>query len=206
MSLHCPATLLLSRHGDAAYEHPPYLSNDGGWLTDLGRTQVTALAATLADERIAAVYSSPMDRAVQSAGVAAQALNVPCRELPGLEELHVGDLVGAPFTDPRQLATYAAWRAGDLAARLPGAESGAEASARFRDALETIADLHRGERVLVFTHGGLLAVVLPLIALDRTGEAAREPYLPNAAPVRLECGDDGWFITGWPGGRTAAVV
>ncbi|MCA0438117.1 MAG: histidine phosphatase family protein [Austwickia sp.] len=199
MSLHCPATLLVSRHGDAAYDHPPQLGNDGGRLTDTGRDQVAALAKGLADRRIAAVYSSAMTPAAQSAEIAAEALGVPARRLSGLDEVHVADLQGAPFENPRAATAYAAWRAGDLDARLPGAESGRQVRDRLRAALETISDLHRGEHVLVFSHGALLTVVLPLVAVDLTGEAAREPFLAHAAPIMLECGDDGWFIRSWPG-------
>ena len=45
--LHCPATLLVARHGDAEYGHTSVLSDDGGRLTEEGRDQVRGLAESL---------------------------------------------------------------------------------------------------------------------------------------------------------------
>ena len=42
--LFCPATLIVTRHGQATYHVPGIASDDGGWLTELGRKQASALA------------------------------------------------------------------------------------------------------------------------------------------------------------------
>ena len=53
--LQCPATLLVSRHGDAEYAVPGVLqSEDGGRLTDRGRDQVSHLAEAIQYRRVLA--------------------------------------------------------------------------------------------------------------------------------------------------------
>ena len=87
--LQCPATLLVARDGHAAYAHPGLLADDGGWLTDVGATQMVVLAERLAADpsvRISAVYSSPLARSVQSGRLVSDALGVSHEIVGGLEE------------------------------------------------------------------------------------------------------------------------
>jgi broad specificity phosphatase PhoE len=69
--LQCPATMLVARHGDAGYAVDGVLSDDDGALTDKGRDQVRHLVEQVRSRRVAAVYSSQMGRAVESAELAA---------------------------------------------------------------------------------------------------------------------------------------
>ena len=206
MTLHCPATLFVARHGDAAYHHAHVMSDDGGWLSQVGQQQVQDCAQDLLGERIAAVYSSPMERAVESGRLAGDRLGVRHTVVDGLQELGVGTRAGQPWSDPVMQETYAAWIAGDLAARVPGAESGAEIVERMVGALQSIADQHRGEQVLVFTHGGVMSLVLPRVSVNVRNDLAHQRFLPNAVPARVEAGDDGWRVITWPGQVDASAV
>lgn len=207
MGLHCAATLLIARHGDAAYGHAdPVMSDDGGWLTELGRRQVVDLAASLRAERVSRAYGSPLTRASESAAIAGATLGVDDRVLPGLEEVRVGNCAGRPHGDPSFQGIYESWVAGELEARIPGGESGQEVLTRFRAALQEIADLHRGEQVLVFSHGGIMAFALPQLCDNLMSDHALGRYLPNAVPARIEVGDDGWYAASWPGSPDRSVV
>ena len=206
MTLHCPATLFVARHGDAAYHHAHVMSDDGGWLSQVGQQQVQDCAQDLLGERIAAVYSSPMERAVESGRLAGDLLGVRHTVVDGLQELGVGTRAGQPWSDPVMQETYAAWIAGDLTARVPGAESGAEIVERMVGALQSIADQHRGEQVLVFTHGGVMSLVLPRVSVNVRNDLAHQRFLPNAVPARVEAGDDGWRVITWPGQVDASAV
>ena len=203
MALHCPATILLARHGDATTTDPDVVTDEGGWLTPLGQDQVRTLATSLRGERVAEVCASPLQRAVESAELAAVVLDVPRRVVPGLEEVRVGDLAGDGWDPAVWQGIVDAWRAGDLTAGVPGGETGAEIVARFRDALEEIADTHRGETVLVFSHGAVMGLAVRELA--EGGALARDrPVLPNAVPARLEIGDDGIRLLTWPGAALPA--
>ncbi|HPF82121.1 histidine phosphatase family protein [Nostocoides australiense] len=195
MSLHCPATLIVARHAEAEYSHGDLLSDEGGRLTAHGREQAAQLATRLGEKRIALVYTSPLARAVETGRIAATGLGVGHREMAGLQEFSVGDLVGEPVDDERLTTTYAAWLAGELSHRIPGAESGEEVVTRFREALSAIADLHRGEHVLVISHGGVMSLGLPNVATG--GPAGSPPPLANCASVELSAGDDGWTLGPW---------
>jgi len=204
--LHCPATLLVSRHGDAEYARPGFLTDDGGWLSDAGRRQVHELVESLCGVRVAAVWSSTMDRAVESAVLAADLLGVPARSLDGLQEFSVGELAGVSYHDPRAQTVFDRWLAGDLDAGCPGGDDGHTLVARYREAVETTADQHRGETVLVFSHGGVMSLVLPRLALNARNDLAAQRFLPNCVPAELAVDADGWLLRSWPGSTDPGVV
>jgi probable phosphoglycerate mutase len=197
--LQCPATLLIARHGDAEYALGGVMSDDGGWLTDLGRAQVRELAETLRSRRIAAVYTSRMERAVESADLAAAGLGVRRLVTEGLQEPSVGELAGVSFQDPRAHLVFDAWLQGHLDAGYPGGEDGHTVTKRFKEALEDIADTHRGETVLVFTHSGVMSLVIPMFSVNVRNDLAAQRFLPNCAVAEVEVDADGWRVVRWPG-------
>ena len=202
--LQCPATLLIARHGDA--DHPVHgvLSDDGGCLTELGRAQVGVLAGRLLSRRIAAVYCSSMKRAVESADLAAAQLGVQLFVADGLEELSTGDLAGS-HQDPRARQVFDAWLHGSLDAGYPGGEDGHTVVKRFKDALEDIADTHRGETLLVFTHSGVMSLVIPRLALNVRNDLAAQRIPPSCAPAEVAVDADGWRVISWPSSSGAVV-
>ncbi|MCW2765714.1 MAG: hypothetical protein JWO11_1673, partial [Nocardioides sp.] len=92
-SLQCPTRVFVARHGEAAYESD-LVTDDGGSLTRLGRTQARALAEELRGERIARVWTSPLSRAVQTAEIVAGLLDLDVVVREGLREYGVGSLSG----------------------------------------------------------------------------------------------------------------
>ena len=81
------------------------------------------------------------------------------------------------------------WVAGDVDARFPGGESGAEVAERVRVVLADLADLHRGETVLVVSHGG--AILASLAVLARRRGTSR---IENCSYAALERDADGWRL------------
>lgn len=206
MSLHCPTRLYIARHGEAGYADAEVMSDDGGWLTEQGLEQVRSCAMSLTADRIAAVQASPLERAVESGRVAATVLSVGLEVLPGLAEIAVGDCAGWPWGDPSLQDVYGAWVAGDLEARVPGAQTGAEVIAAFREAVESIADRFRGEQVLVFSHGGVMSFAIPRLATNTPDNLAHKQLVPHAVPAVVEVGDEGWRVVSWPGANDTSRV
>jgi len=196
--LQCPATLLVARPGDAEYALDSVLSDDGGALTDKGREQVRRLVEQVRPRRIAGVYSSAMDQAVQSAELAASGLGVPRAVADGLQEFSVGELAGVSCQDPRAPQVFDAWLHGDLDASCPGAEDGRAVVKRFTEALDQIADTHRGETVLVFTHRGVMSLVIPRLSVNVRNDLAAQQFLPSCVPAEVQVDADGWRIVSWP--------
>jgi probable phosphoglycerate mutase len=85
--------LLLVRHGQipANLEQRWHGSTDHA-LTELGRWQAEQVAAHIARTRpaVAAVYTSPLQRAAATATAIAEALRLPLLEAPGLAEYGIG--------------------------------------------------------------------------------------------------------------------
>jgi probable phosphoglycerate mutase len=194
--LFCAATLVVARHGQAAYDVPDVASDDGGWLTPEGRRQARALGESLRDRRIASVWCSDMTRAVQTAEIAAGVLGGPPVTVKrGLREFAVGDLAGRPLTDLDP--TFAAWVGGDLSGGCPGAETGEQVLDRLRSELESAADEHRGETVLVVSHGGAISVALPRLCVNVPADYALRRPIANAATAEVAVDADGWVLRSW---------
>jgi 2,3-bisphosphoglycerate-dependent phosphoglycerate mutase len=197
--LQCPATLLIARHGEAEHAAAGVLSDDGGRLTATGREQVARCAGQVRPRRIAAVYSSPMEPAVESARLAASELGLQPVVVDGLQEFGVGGLAGVSIHDARAQQVFNAWRSGDLDIGCPGAEDGHLVVRRFARAVGEIADMHRGEAVLVFAHGGAMSLAIPRLAANLGNNLAAQRFLPHCVPVEVEIDGDGWRVVTWPG-------
>uniref|UniRef100_A0A0E0R3X4 Uncharacterized protein n=1 Tax=Oryza rufipogon TaxID=4529 RepID=A0A0E0R3X4_ORYRU len=104
-----------------------------------------------------AVYSSDLKRAAETAQTIATACNVSNLVLsPALRERHMGDLHGLKFDDAVRSKpdAYKAFSSEDRSQEIPGGgESLDQLSERCVSYLNTIAGKHKGERVIVVSHG-----------------------------------------------------
>ena len=186
--LQCPARFLLARHGEAEYESE-LLMDHGGSLTRRGREQARLLGKRLVDDNVAHVYASTLSRAVQTAELAAGVLGVDVTVREGLVEVGVGELIGQPGGSGVFVPVLDQWVAGDVDARFPGGESGSEVAARVALVLDDLADVHRGETVVVVSHGG--AILASLAVLARRRGSSR---IENCSYAALERDADGWRL------------
>ena len=195
-SLQCPATLVVARHGDAEFLDKEF-SDEGGTLSTKGRAQAARLADEVRDRRIAHVWCSDVARAVQTAEIVAHHLTVGVTTRKSLREVDVGDLEGEPFSVEAVSAVTDRWAAGDLDAAFAGGESGSDVLARYAAALAEIADVHRGETVLVVGHEKACCFALPRLA-HRTGpEVTDQQALGNGEFAELVVDGDDWALTRW---------
>jgi probable phosphoglycerate mutase len=138
-------------------------------LGDEGRHQARQLAARLAAEPLAAVYSSPLARTLETARMIADPHVLPVRLAPGLREMDHGHWEGLTrheaFT--RYPAEYAAWEAHPMDAAPVGGESGRHVLSRARAALDAIVSAHPDEHVLVVSHKATIRLlVADLLGID----------------------------------------
>jgi broad specificity phosphatase PhoE len=195
-SLMCPATLVVARHGDAEYVDTVF-SDEGGTLTGTGRQQAADLAAQLQDRRVAHVWCSDAARAVQTAEIVASRLGVAVTTRKSLREVDVGELSGRPFSADAVRAVTDRWFRGDLAAAFPGGEGGHDVVARYAEALAEIADLHRGETVLVVGHENAASISLPTLARNVSVSLTGGHRLGNCDCAELVIDADDWVLTRW---------
>jgi broad specificity phosphatase PhoE len=145
------AELLVVRHADTAWTHSgQHTGRTDIPLTAEGRARAAALAARLARREHAAVWTSPLSRAADTAALA----GFPdARPMPDAEEWDYGEydgLTSAQIAERRP--GWDLWRDG-----CPGGESAADVGAR---ADRLLAALPAQGTVLLFSHGHLLRVLL----------------------------------------------
>ncbi|NHN55297.1 histidine phosphatase family protein [Calidifontibacter sp. DB0510] len=198
--------LLVTRHGDADYPVRGVLSDEGGWLTDKGKAQVDELARSLTGRGVTGVYSSTMQRAVESARRAAAILGVSAQVVDGLQEYSVGQYAGLPYGDPRPQQVFNAWLAGDLSQGLPGGETGQQVVDRYRIGLDEVADATADGTALVFSHGGVMSLVIPRLSVNVRDDLAAQRFLPNCVPAEVEVDGEQWRVISWPGSTDKSVV
>ena len=139
------ALLLLIRHAENDYSRRGRLAGrlKGVHLNERGRQQAQELANALRGAPVAAIYCSPLDRAVETAKPIAEVLQLGIQRHEGLVEADVGRWQGQSI---RRLALTKAWRIFQSApsrARHPGGESMVETQARVVSALEEILARHK---------------------------------------------------------------
>ena len=137
--------LLLIRHGENDYSKTGRLAGrlPGVILNERGLKQAEELAKALGNAPLAAVYSSPLERAMQTAEPIAEARGLKVVPAPRLMEANVGEWQGKSV---RRLALSKYWRVVQSApsrARHPGGESFAEVQVRVASALDEICARHR---------------------------------------------------------------
>jgi broad specificity phosphatase PhoE len=190
--LHCPARIIVARHGETEYETPE-MNATGGSLTLRGREQARELGERLRGERVAAVVSSDLSRAVQTAEIAAAVLGLPVRVRERMYEYPAGDYLGHPYDHAFFDPLVRGWLAGDLDAGVPGGETGRETADRVLGVLDDVADQHRGETVLAITHGGVILALWGAIA-PGSSLAPRSDGVANGAAYVFERDADGWRV------------
>lgn len=142
--------LLLIRHGENDYVKEGRMAGrlPGVHLNERGREQAEALAEKLKEAPIKAVYSSPLERTMETARPIAAALGQEVIPRPGLLETDMGEWQDRKL---KGLTRLKEWRVVQLAPsllRFPGGESFAECQQRIVSELETLRSLHDPDAML----------------------------------------------------------
>ncbi len=138
-------------------------------LTSKGKLQAEQTARLLADRGIAAVYSSPLRRASETAEQLALLLGQDVVVMEQFRELNVGDLEGQPPTPEAWLAhneVLRAWRRGDLDTAFPGGENYWAVWRRVSDGYRQVVAAHPDQAVAIFAHGGVFATTIKALCPD----------------------------------------
>ena len=151
-------TLLLIRHGENDMVGRKLAGRTPGvHLNEKGQKQADAVAQALGKAPIKAVYSSPMERAAETAQPLAAALGLEVQIRPELIEIDYGRYQGRSF---KQLQRAKIWKEvlkNPAEGRFPDGESFIEAQTRVTNELEAIAALHAEEEIVAcFTHADVV--------------------------------------------------
>jgi broad specificity phosphatase PhoE len=164
------ASLLLLRHGQIeANRKRLWHGSTNSPLTWRGRRQAKKTARYLAEGHpgLAAIYTSPLDRCLQTARAVQARLDIEPTPMTDLAEYAIGDWEGLAFDALAQAHDFYDRTRADLNFSPPGGESLACVSRRVVAALHSIHELHEADaRVLVVGHGVAFAVALGSILDD----------------------------------------
>jgi len=183
--------LLLIRHGltDYVTAHRTPGWTPGIHLNDEGRAQAAALARQMTNlpQGLAAIYSSPLERALETAAPLAAAYGLTTEVRQALGDLHPGDWTGRLVKELENERLWPIVQAYPSGARLPGGESFQACQARVVAELDAIRAAHPGQTVAVVFHADPIKMVVAYylgLALDLFRRLSISPASVTALAFR----------------------
>ncbi|KAG5485735.1 hypothetical protein LSCM1_07146 [Leishmania martiniquensis] len=184
------AHIHICRHGqDLDNAHGILNGHRNEPLSELGRSQAAEVADKIkaSGTSYAAIYSSPLQRAFETASVISAAVSVPVQVRTDLIERDFGVLSGKPYAD---IPKYAGDRLlqGDKVLYfldVEGCETFDKCYERAQGVLADVNARHAGEHVLLVCHGDIGKMLQAAHAQVEWQEGLRLPYFSNTEVIRL---------------------
>jgi broad specificity phosphatase PhoE len=188
--------IVLIRHGQTAWNREPRFRGQSDVpLEEFGLRQAEATARYVAARwPVAAVYASPLSRAMKTAEAIARARELTAQPLGGLIDINFGEFQGLPVAEAEQRhpEIFHAWIEAPHTVRFPGGESLDIVRSRITAALDDVVARHPEQTVALVSHTvanrTLLCVVLGW-GNDRFWRMHQETCAVNVFDVE----DDGVF-------------
>jgi len=176
--------LILVRHGETEtnIKGKLHLVKDLQILNETGRVQIQKTAKVLLKYKPTALYSSKAPRATKSAEIISKVCKVSAKTITGLQERNWGDYSGKSWSEitkliekmtPEETYTFVP----------PNGESWKSFTTRLKKAINQLIARHKGETMVVITHGGVIRALLPHL-LD-IPEEERFKYKPVNASITI---------------------
>ena len=199
------ARLHLVRHGQTPSNVAGALDTalPGAPLTELGRDQARVVGDELARSGISptVVLSSEAARARETAGLIAEAMELPTQAVPGVHEVQAGEY--EMRTGAEALLAYNRvvrdWlEDGELTSRLPGGESALDVQDRVMPVVAELREsfLDNGVDVVLVVHGTLMRMVA-VFAGAVPSQWALSNRMPNCGVIELAPDRGGWSCERW---------
>ena len=191
--------IIAVRHGETAWNVDTRIQGHLDIaLNDTGHWQARQVARALADEPLAAVYTSDLQRAHATALAIAQASGAPLVAEPGLRERSFGELEGRTFAEieaelPEQARR---WRQRDPHFAPTGGETLVQLRERIAATTHRLAAQHTEQLIVLVAHGGVLDMLYRL-ATGLDLQAPRTWLVTNASINRLLWTPQGLTLVGW---------
>ena len=191
--------IILIRHGETEW------NLSGRWqghadsaLSPRGVAQAEALSMRMGKEDVDQVYASDLERAQHTARLAGSEANWTFSLMPELRERDLGVLEG--LTTDEMLVeypdVYRSFREDGPEYQPPGGESFKQFCDRCSSAVEKLALLHCGKKIVAVTHGGVLGAIFRYV-LRIPLDADRNFVLLNCSLNRIQKDGDRWNLVSW---------
>lgn len=143
----------LIRHGHGAHVGKRLPTAESP-LSKTGRAEAESLVARFADLPIAAVYSSPYERCVDTVQPLARSRKLRVRTVPGLRDVDYGDVGGRTLKSLRNSDIWRQLVTWPTSIRFPNGESLLECHARVLTAFQRVTEQHAADdAIVVASHG-----------------------------------------------------
>ena len=154
-------TFLLIRHGTTDTVGRVITGRRSGVsLNEQGKRQVEILADVLSDARIAAVYSSPLERALETAQPIARVHGLAAKVRNGLLEVDFGALEGCSLEELSRLPGWEAFNIFRSQVRPPGGEHMLDVQRRMVGEMEDLLCRHPDECIALISHGDVIRATI----------------------------------------------
>ncbi len=187
--------IFLLRHGETKWNHDSRMQ---GWsdtpLNELGKKQAKERAELLAGEKINAIYSSDLSRAVETAEAVAIKHKLKVIKRKEIREIYIGDFEGLCSAEAREKHTdfYGEREKKRFSLAYPGGESSNDLRKRVFKFVEEIKKKHANDTIVITAHNGsnkaIIGCLLGLkpkeyIALDSSNDSIWEIDLEKKTAV-----------------------
>src|SRR5688572_22153307 len=174
--------LYLVRHGATLLTAEDRFSGANNvHLSDEGRTQVDHLARRLMDDKLEAIYTSPLDRTLETARIIARPHGLVPAQRDGLREISHGHWEGLTRkeVEERFSEEYTAWEEDPFTFAPEGGEAGIGVLARALPVIREVVVKHEDKNILVVSHKATLRLILSsLLGFDARGYRDRLDQAP----------------------------
>lgn len=173
--------ILLIRHGENQYVKEGRLAGrlPGVHLNEKGQAQAQMIADKLGSTRIKAIYSSPLERAMETAKPLADELGLQVISQEGLLETDYGEWQGKTLKSLRRRKLWPIVQNAPYLMRFPRGESFAECQLRVCQTIECISNQHKPKDIIAcFFHSDPIKLAIAYyigLALDNFQRLAIAP-------------------------------
>jgi len=163
---------ILMRHGQTQWNREERFRGRADLaLDETGRRQAEVAALRLKEEHAVAVYCSPIRRALQTAKIVGEKLNLPVQPLEGLIDLHFGSFEGLSGEEATKQypELYRLWLQRPHEVRFPGGEGLEDVRQRVVPAVEQLAAKHKDQTVILISHKVVCQLLMcAMLGLDNS--------------------------------------
>jgi len=154
--------IYLVRHGKTDFISKMLCGNLPGIpLNEEGLNQVQKTAEYISTLPIKAIYSSPIQRALETAGIIGKATGLEVTSVDFLREIHFGDLQGTKTSDLKSIPLWQHYETLPADVTFPNGESVLEVRNRVADGLDWIAEQYaNNEEIVCVAHSDVLRLAI----------------------------------------------
>jgi len=182
--------LILIRHGSTDAVGKLLSGRAAGHaLNTQGRAQIRALAAGLREVHLQAVYSSPLERARDTAAALASGRGLPVLEREALTDIDFGNWTGRAISELREDPLFVAFNCRRTLGHPPEGERICRVQARMVDTLQELIELHPSSAVAVVGHADPIRLALAFfigIPVDLAHRLEVEPASASALELSAD--------------------